>query len=321
MVSACAAFATTAMAGGRAGAEPSSGSVAANTYSNSAGTLSYELYVPASYHPGTPMPMVVALHGCTQTADAFRQQTRFDDVAAAKGFIVVYPEQSKSANQLGCWNWFQPQHLSRGAGEPSLIAGITTAVQQRYNVDRHRTYVAGFSAGGAMAEVMAVTYPDLYAAVGINSGCEYSAGAACAGSQSADANQAAQRAYRAMGQYARAIPFIVFQGDQDNTVPPVNAKQLVQSNLVIADLADDAKANGSVPSHPMKTSFGRSPGGQFYTTQVYSNGHGGELGQYWTVRGMGHAWSGGDPAVQFSDPQGPDASTAMYTFFAGHPAP
>ena len=320
-MSACAVIATAALRGGKAGAEPSSGSLAANTYSNSAGTLSYKVYVPASYNAGTPMPLVVALHGCGQTADAFRQQTRFDDVAAAKGFIVVYPEQSRSANQLGCWDWFQPQHLNRGAGEPSLIAGITSTVQQRYTVDRHRTYVAGFSAGGAMAEVMAVTYPDLYAAVGINSGCEYSAGAACAGFQSADANQAGQRAYQAMGQYARAIPFIVFAGDQDRIVPPVNAKQLVQSNLVIADMADDGKANGSVPSSPMRSSFGRSPGGQSYTTQVYSNGHGAELGQFWSVNGMGHAWSGGDPAAQYTDPQGPDASTAMYTFFANHPAP
>ena len=293
------------------------------SYANSAGTLSYELFVPSSYTPGTAAPLVVALHGCTQTADQFRQQTRLDALAAAKGFIVVFPEQSSGNNSYRCWNWFQDQHMHRGAGEPSLIAGITSQIQQQYTVDPRRTYVAGFSAGAAMAEVMGATYPDMYAAVGVGSGCEYQAGAPCAGYRSEDPEQAGHAAYQAMGSNARMVPFIVFQGDQDNTVPPVNAQQLVQAGLVAADLADDGSENNSVPKDAAKSSLGRSSAMQSesYTTSYYSDGHGHELAQYWVVHGMGHAWSGGNASMQYSDASGPDESAAMYDFFASHPMP
>jgi poly(hydroxyalkanoate) depolymerase family esterase len=302
-----------------AGAEPSNGTLTTNSYSNSAGTLSYELYVPASYDASKPTPLIVALHGCTQSADIFRKQTRFDDLAAQKGFIVVYPEQSKGNNQFTCWNWFQSAHQNRDAGEPSMIAGITRTIQGQYNVDPARTYVAGLSAGAAMSEVMGVTYPDLYAAVGIGSGCEYQAGAACAGYKSQDPEVAGKAAHQAMGSHARLLPGIVFQGDKDTTVPPVNADQLVQAGQVMNDLADDGAQNGSVPSAPAKTTNGMSSGGEAYTVNYYSDGHGHELSQYWVVHGMAHAWSGGDAAEQYSDPKGPDESTAMYEFFMSHP--
>ena len=304
-----------------AGAQPAAGRLTTQTYTNAAGSRSYELYVPAGYRPGTPMPLVVALHGCTQTADKFRQLTRFDALADAKGFIVVYPEQPSSKNYLSCWNWFQQQHMQRGAGEPSLIAGITAQVQKQYTVDAHRSYVTGLSAGGAMAEVMAATYPDVYAAVGVASGCEYGAGAACAGYQSADPEQAGRQAYQAMGSQARQVPFIVVQGDADTTVPPINSQQLVREDLVEADLADDGVENGSVPRTPTQVVQAQAPGGRSYTVSHYSDGHGHELGQYVVVHGMGHAWSGGDASQQYADPTGPDASAAMYAFFMSHPAP
>src|ERR1700760_1862491 len=132
------------------------------SYSSGSGTLAYQLYVPSTYKAGTAMPLVVALHGCTQTADVFRQLTRWDQLAQQKGFIVVFPQQSSSNNYLSCWNFFQAADMSRGTGEPALIAGITQSVQQQYGVDKSRTYVAGLSAGGAMSSVMAATYPDLY---------------------------------------------------------------------------------------------------------------------------------------------------------------
>jgi poly(hydroxyalkanoate) depolymerase family esterase len=304
-----------------AGAQPTAGVLTHGTYTNAAGTRSYELYVPAGYQAGTAMPLIVALHGCTQTADKFRQQTGFDALADAKGFIVVYPEQPSSANYLSCWNFFQQQHMSRGTGEPSLIAGITSWVQQHYTVDAHRTYVSGLSAGGAMADVMAATYPDLYAAAGVGSGCEYAAGAACAGYQSADPETAGQQAYKAMGSRARQMPFIVFEGDADRTVPPVNAQQLVREDQVEADWADDGVENGSVPRAPTQVVDGQVAGGRSYTVSHYSDGHGHELGQLWVVHGMAHAWSGGDASQQYSDPGGPGESAAMYDFFMSHPAP
>jgi poly(hydroxyalkanoate) depolymerase family esterase len=267
------------------------------------------------------MPLVVVLHGCTQSAEVMRQLTRVDELAETRGFIAVYPEQSSSANNLECWNFFQDAHMHRGAGEPALIAGITNLMQQRYSVDPHRIYVAGLSAGGAMASVMGATYPDLFAAVGVGSGCEYAATATCAGYQSADPAQAAKAAYTEMGSRARAMPVIAFQGDQDTTIPPINAEQLISQWQQTADLADDASANGSIPAAAMKTEQGQVAGGRAYTVRSYADAKGGELMQYWLVHGMGHAWSGGCSCQSYSDPQGPDETAAMYAFFAEHPLP
>jgi poly(hydroxyalkanoate) depolymerase family esterase len=302
-------------------AQPSGGNLTSGTYTAAAGSLKYDLYVPAGYQAGTPVPLVVALHGCTETADTFAGLTRFDDVAADRNFIVLYPQQSTASNQMGCWNFFNSQDMQRGSGEPSLIAGVTTWVQQHYDIDSHRTYVAGLSAGGAMASVMGATYPDLYAAIGVGSGCEYAATAACAGYQGIDPEQAGQKAYEAMGQYCRPVPAVVFEGDKDTTVPPVNAQQVVRQLQITADLADDGAANGSVPSASTTTDDRLAAGGESYTIASYSDGHGGDLIQSWTVHGMGHAWSGGDPAESYADPAGPDESAAMYDFFMLHPAP
>jgi poly(hydroxyalkanoate) depolymerase family esterase len=291
------------------------------SYTDTAGTLSYETYVPSTYSTGTPLPLVIALHGCTETADEFRQLTRLDQLAEAQGFIAVFPQQSSDANSLRCWNWFQPANTQRGAGEPSLIAGITLAVMQSYAVDPDCVYAVGLSAGGAMASVMGATYPDLYAAIGIGSGCEYAAGASCAGDQGADPEQAGRQAYLAMGAGARVLPVIVFQGDQDTTVPPVNAQQLVQQWLVTDDWADDGARNGSIPMSPAQTTEGQVPGGRAYTIASYVDGQGREIVQFWLVHGMGHVWSGGCGCEAYADPSGPDESGAVYAFFAAHPAP
>ena len=310
---------TSALGVGPAQAASSGSGLTTKTYTNGAGSLNYELYVPAGYTPGTAVPLVVALHGCTQNADKFRIQTGFDKLADQKNFIVAFPEQPSSNQYMNCWNWFNDATITRDAAEPSLIAGITAEVQKNYTVDSKRTYVTGLSAGGAMANVMAATYPDVYAAAGSGSGCEYSAGAACAGYQSADPATAGKKAYTAMGSRARVVPWLVFQGDKDTTVPPINADQLVQANQTMNDWADEGAQNGSVPKTPYKSTNGRSAGGLSYTIKYYSDGHGNELGQYWTIAGMGHAWSGGDASQQYSEPKGPDESAAMYDFFMAHP--
>jgi poly(hydroxyalkanoate) depolymerase family esterase len=247
--------------------------------------------------------------------------TRFSELAESRHFIVVYPEQPSSANQQKCWNFFQDAQAHRGSGEPSLIAGITTWVQDHYSVDPNRTYVAGLSAGGAMASVMGATYPDLYAAIGVGSGCEYAATATCAGYKSADPAQAAKAAYAEMGPRARPLPVIAFEGDKDTTVPPVNAQQLISQWQLTADMADDATANGSVPIAPLKTVEGQVPGGRSYTETVYGDAKGDELMQSWLVHGMGHAWSGGCSCESYADPTGPDETAAMYAFFQAHPMP
>jgi poly(hydroxyalkanoate) depolymerase family esterase len=310
------------------GSTPASGTTSplpgkqfSGTFTNAAGSLDYLGYVPSTYQPGTAMPLVVALHGCTESADEFRQLTRWDALAQAKGFIVVFPQQSSNANSMKCWNFFQSADMSRGAGEPAVVAGITRWVQQHYTVDAHRTYVSGLSAGGAMSSVMAATYPDLYAAAGIGSGCEYAATAACAGYKSADPVTAGQQAYKAMGSHARPMPVILFEGDQDTTVPPVNAQQIVQQWQVTDDLADDGGQNGSVPVQATGVTRGSVPGGHSYTVTSYSDGHAKELLQSWLVNGMGHAWSGGCSCARYADPAGPDETGAMYAFFMAHPMP
>ena len=302
-------------------ATAASGSLTSGDYAGPDGTQHYELYVPSSYTPGTPVPLVVALHGCTMTADQFRLLTHWDAQAEAKGFILLLPEQDSSRNPFRCWNFFLDGSMHRSAGDPARIAAVTSLVENTYNVDPHRVYVSGMSAGGAMASVMGATYPDYFAAIGVGSGCEYASTAACAGFKSADPTLAGQQAYREMGARARPMPFIAFQGDADTTVPPANADQLVQQWLLTDDLADDGAANRSVPNTPAKMALGGSPGGRGYTVRTYVDAHRAELAQYWVVRGMKHAWSGGSASQAYSDPSGPDETAAMYAFFLSHSAP
>jgi poly(hydroxyalkanoate) depolymerase family esterase len=283
-------------------------------YTNAAGTRSYQGYVPSTYRAGTPVPLVVVLHGCTESADAIRSLTQFDKLAEANNFIVVYPEQPQSANYLHCWNWFLPTDMQRGSGEPSIIAGITQWVQQHYSVDPKRTFVTGFSAGGAMTAIMGATYPDLYGAIGIGSGLQY-------GGPYIDPAKAGEQAYRAMGAQARVVPTLIFHGGKDTTVPVVSADQLMRQWQTTADWADDGASNSSIPTAPTTTRHEQVQNGQPYTVSDYLDGHGKELAQYWLVPDMNHAWSGGCMCAQYSDPSGPDESRAMYDFFVHHPMP
>jgi poly(hydroxyalkanoate) depolymerase family esterase len=296
------------------------GQLTSGSYTNSAGTLGYQLYVPSTYKPGTAVPLVVALHGCTETADVYRQLSGWDALAQSKNFIVLFPQQSSSRNYQSCWNWFVQADMQRGSGEPSMIAGMVSSVEQHYAVDAHRVYVAGFSAGGAMANVMAATYPDVFAAVGVGSGCEYN-GLPCVGSQGPAATTTGQEAYQAMGSHARVMPAIVFQGDADSIVAPANAPLIVSEWLVTDNDVLGGAATGSIPSTPASVSAGTSPGGQAYTVTKYDDGHGKDLIDYWLVHGMNHAWSGGSSSEQYADPSGPNETAAMYSFFAAHPLP
>jgi poly(hydroxyalkanoate) depolymerase family esterase len=296
-----------------AGPTPASGRFFTTSMTNRAGTRSYKVYVPSGARD-LALPLIVMLHGCTQDADDFAAGTRMNALAEEHGFLVVYPEQSGRANPSRCWNWFKASEQQRGQGEPSIIADITREVAASYNVDAQRIYVAGMSAGAAMALTMATTHPDLYAAVGVHSGLPHGVasdlpsalGLMKHGPQmSADRTTVAGRTTA-----AKRVPAIVFHGDHDQTVNQRNAEQVLRES--VWGTLGDARPLLSVHE-------GHQPGGLAYTRYIYRDTDGGTLAEGWSVHGLGHAWSGGAAAGSHTDPRGPDASAQMARFFAEHP--
>ena len=271
------------------------------TFSNRAGSRPYKLYVPSGY-AGQPVPLIVMLHGCTQSPEDFAAGTRMNQAAEAQTCLVAWPQQIGSANPQKCWNWFKEADQRRDDGEPALIAGITRRVMQDYAVDPRRVYVAGLSAGGAAAAVMAKTYPDLYAAVGVHSGL------ACGAARDLSSALAAMKNGAAGPdgpREQRLVPAIVFHGTRDSTVNPRNGEAVVRQALHGADLRT-------------RQEDGVAPNGHPYHRTLYLDSSGAVVVEHWAVQGGGHAWFGGSPAGSFTDPRGPDATAAMMRFFLAH---
>lgn len=269
------------------------------SFSNQAGTRGYKLYVPSGY-VGQEVSLVVMLHGCTQGPDDFAAGTNMNALAEEHTFLVAYPAQSRGANMQSCWNWFEAGDQKRGRGEPSIIAGITCEVLGGYNVDPGRVYVAGMSAGGAMAAILGSEYPDLYAAVGVHSGL--APGVAHDLSSAFSAMHGGGRS--PVGRIARAVPVISFHGDRDTTVHPRNAEGLL-AHYQAADARE----------LPVRVSRGRTPGGYSHTRATRYDEGGRAVMEQWTVQGLGHAWSGGSRSGSYTDARGPDASAEMVRFF------
>ncbi|HVL77050.1 MAG TPA: PHB depolymerase family esterase [Noviherbaspirillum sp.] len=291
-----------------------SGRFLSGACSNSAGTREYKLYVPRGY-VGQPLPLIVMLHGCTQDPDDFAAGTGMNILADEQNFLVVYPAQSKNANTSNCWNWFQPTHQARDRGEPSLIADITRKVVREYQVDERRIYVAGLSAGGAMAAVLGARYPDLYAAIGVHSGLPLgvardvvSAFAAMKGGKGKASSRAATAHPPAT--LGHTIPVIVFHGDRDRTVHGSNGDKVLEQCIAAGDPAC-AKAN-------VEVGMAR---GRRYTRAVHRDAQGRAYAEKWTVHGAGHAWAGGSKKGSYTDPGAPDASREMVRFFLSHALP
>jgi poly(hydroxyalkanoate) depolymerase family esterase len=270
------------------------------SFANAAGSRTYKLYVPSGYDGGA-LPLIVMLHGCTQSPDDFAAGTRMNEIAEEQNFIVAYPAQSKAANSSKCWNWFNPTDQQRGKGEASLIAGITIQIMGAFSIDARRVYVAGLSAGGAAAAIMGQAYPDLYAAIGVHSGlpCGAARDVASAFAAMKHGNKTPKAMPHAEG---RIIPTIVFHGDADTTVDSVNGDDIISQSK------SGLKLEKTV-------THGRSAGGTKYTRIVEQDGNGQLVLEQWRLHGAGHAWSGGSPTGSFTDPAGPDASREMIRFF------
>ena len=278
------------------------GAATVRSFANRHGRLDYRLYVPAA--PVASPPLVVMLHGCTQSAEDFARGTQMDALAEELGFIVAYPEQPRSANQQKCWNWFRPGDQTRDAGEPAVIAGIVQQIFADYGADPSRVYVAGLSAGGAAAAIMAAGYPDVFAAAGIHSGL------ACGSARDVPSAFAAMqgRAKKRRGKAAAFVPVITMHGDRDTTVHPDNSTQ-IHAALAAAPQLDGLSRTQEE---------GTSPGGRRLRRVALTDKSGRSLTEDWQIAGAGHAWSGGSPDGSYTDPSGPDASREMLRFFLQH---
>jgi poly(hydroxyalkanoate) depolymerase family esterase len=297
------------------------------TASTSTGSRNYRLWVPSGLEKQNPVPLVMMLHGCMQKPEDLATISGMNEIADRNGFLAVYPEQTIEANPLRCWNWFDPKHQSRDSGEPALLAAVVKQVQTTNSVDANRIYVVGISAGAAMAVVMGVTYPDLFNGIGVCAGLEFKAGTNAETGLAAmkqggpDPRQQGIVAFNAIaenlrGKSKRRMPLIVFQGDADPYVNPLNAEQLITQWAKTNDYLEDARDNDSVKNQPASKTEGSVPGGHEFTKSVYNDRAGRLLLEKWMVKGLSHAWSGSPTAGPFADPKGPNASLEMWRFFA-----
>jgi len=286
-------------------ADRQTGQFLSGFYSSQHGARPYKLYIPTSY-AAKSLPLIVMLHGCTQTPDDFANGTRMNELAEERPCLVLYPEQTHAANGSRCWNWFKRGDQRRDQGEPAILAGMTRELLNRYRIDPGRVFVAGLSAGGAMAAVMGTAYPELYAAVGIHSGL------ACGSAHDLPSALAAMRGTsapvpgtRESRSTTQATPTIVFHGDRDRTVHPRNGEQVLVQSM----------ERGGVSRDDVTTERGKVRDGHAYTRTIHRDSTGRVVLEHWLVHAGGHAWFGGSTRGSYVDPKGPDAAREMIRFF------
>lgn len=283
-----------------------------------ANRMSYWLYLPQKA-PVAPMPLMVMLHGCAQTATRFAQSTRMNLLAEQKGFAVLYPQQAAMQNGGRCWRWYK-KAVQEGGAEVSSVVDIINGVVDTYGLDRSRIYIAGISAGAAMAQIIALNYPHLIAAVGMHSGSVFGAAETPMEGYSVMQNGAVDVLHSAVQDTVAGfvnfppMPAILVHGQQDNIVRPVNLAHLAEQFRELHHLAGHHRDT-------VKLKVSRKPGGPRsgnpYTSYEYRAGRK-LLLKVCEVAGLEHAWSGGDGSVTFSDERGPDASKLMWDFFSRH---
>lgn len=294
------------------------GAFTAGCFTNHAGTRDYKLYIPSGHH-GQALPLVVMLHGCTQNPDDFAAGTNMNRLAEEQLCCVLYPAQPMTANSSKCWNWFKAEDQQRESGEPAILAGMTRQVIDTHGLDANRVYVAGLSAGGAMATTLAMTYPDLFAAVGVHSGLPHGVARslpdALGAMQGGTGPLGGSVAARESG-WASEVPAIIFHGDRDTTVHPSNADR------VAAQYAATRKKGETASEHEgnarVTVEQGQVANGHAYTRTTHHDAKGEPRLEQWRIQGAGHAWSGGSAQGSYTDPKGPDATKEMLRFFYHH---
>lgn len=272
----------------------------AGSHGGEAGSRRYKLYIPAKPAEGR-RPLVVMLHGCTQNPDDFAVGTGMNALAEEFGFLVLYPEQDGRANHNRCWNWFEPGHQARDAGEPGILAGMTRDVMREFDAEPSQVFVAGMSAGGAMAAVLGAEYPELFAAIGVHSGLP--AGSA---RDMITGLQAMKKPGRARS-LREAVPVIVFHGDADHVVNQGNGEAVLKQFV---------GAHAGLRATPLQASETETTqGGRRATHRTWRDEEGRAMAEHWVVHGAGHTWAGGDAAGSHTDALGPNASREILRFF------
>lgn len=284
----------------------------------------YKVYIPRNWRPGSALPLIVVLHGCSETANAVAAAADYGPVADRHRFMVLYPGvDAIDEAQYDCWRaiW-DPSSEGRGRGDAGAIAAMTRRVIGAWRIDRRRVYAIGISAGAFETAVLGAAYPDLYAAIGIHSGAAYMGGqpgCLTEGESPASLNTVARTALTAMGARHHLMPVIVFHGYRDGRVPYACGREAVEQWLRTDDLILEHEGRAPLPAAPTSVSSAIVRGGHGYTVDSYADPAGCTVVQFWTIRGMGHFWSGGSASrssARYSDPRGPSAAAASWAFFS-----
>jgi poly(hydroxyalkanoate) depolymerase family esterase len=286
------------------------GQFVTRSHTSAHGSRTYKLFVPSAHdhEDGAPMPLIVMLHGCKQHPDDFAAGTRMNQLAEHHGFLVAYPAQTARANGSNCWNWFERAHQHRDGAEPSLLAGIVADVARTHAVDDGRVFVAGLSAGAAMAVILGREYPEVFAAVAVHSGLP--AGAAHDVPSASAAMQGRHGTPAGVREPSRPVPTIVFHGDADATVTAANGAAVVGQAV---SAFEQQRA-------PLQRITGNAAiaGSKRCTVSRFMTADGDTAVEEWVVHGGSHAWFGGSAAGSYTDPSGPDASAEIVRFFLKH---
>lgn len=273
-----------------------------HTFTCAAGSRDYHLHVP-DMAGGRPKGLVVMLHGCTQTPADFALGTGMNARADRHGLIVAYPAQARGANMQSCWNWFAPGDQARDGGEPAILAGLTAGIVANFDVPPDQVFVAGLSAGAAMAVILGRTHPEIFAAVGAHSGLAYRSAHDVPSAFAAMRGQGGHGTPASQSGPPTTMPTIIFHGESDQTVQPSNA----------ARIAGDVLTSAS--GQQVETTDNGTRNGRAFTRTVTMDARGTDLVETWQIAGLGHAWSGGNPSGSYADAAGPDASAEMVRFF------